>query len=49
MKPTDLTITRSGAGWLVTCGCGFERYCGGRSAADRVAYDHRQTHGKRER
>lgn len=41
---TDLpsvTIERSGDGWLVTCSCGFERQCGRRPSADRVASDHR--------
>lgn len=45
----QVSITSSAGGWLVTCSCGFERHCTRRPAADRVAHDHRQTHGKKER
>lgn len=45
----SVAIRHTPDGWLVTCTCGFERHCGRRPAADRVAYDHRQTHGKKER
>lgn len=41
-----VTITRSGTGWLVACPCGWERMATRRPGADRVAYDHRATHGR---
>lgn len=44
-----VVIEREGDGWLVSCSCGFARLCGRRPAADRVAFDHRRTHGKGER
>lgn len=44
-----ITLTRSGAGWLVTCSCGFERFAARRPAADRVARDHEAGHERKRR
>ena len=47
MKATDLTIARADLGWLVTCRvCGWEAFAERRPAADRVAFEHRKTHGE---
>lgn len=47
-KLPKVAITRSGAGWLVTCSCGWERHETRRPGADKAAHDHARTHARRD-